>query len=180
MAGILTRSAVTTLLALSVVSLAAIRQQKTPTNSFPFKLKTSDLIGEFNIGGGLGSEKLSITEDGKFHYEEYGCLGLMGSAKGTWHLDGDTLKLTNRAQRLVPIQWGKRIYLFEEYKISKEFDRFFGGLGHGLAGFPGPIFVKKPIPAMTLGDYDADPIIPDRYLAAWNASKLKYHKKSKA
>ena len=177
------RSVTIGLLAFGVASLAAptIPQQKTSTSNYPFKLKTADLVGEFNIGG-MGAEKLSLTADGKYRYESRGCLGSDGFAKGTWHLDGDVIKFSSYddgPRRLVPIKWGKRTYLFEENKISKAFDYLFQVVGHGQDAFPGLTFVKKPIPAMTPEDYNAEPIIPDRYLTEWNASKLKFRGKNK-
>jgi hypothetical protein len=152
--------------------------QNSPTSKNSFKMKLEDLNGKFYSGDGLGhNETLIVEPNSSYNYEDHGCLGLYGSAKGQWRMDGDIMKFENRndgPQRLVPVKWGARTYLFTENKIEHQMDLLFKYLSFKPNDMHGFSYVKEPLPPLTMKDFNSEPIIPDRYMALWQQSKARY------
>src|SRR5437660_2439799 len=67
--------------------------------TLPQELKSESLSGEWYRGDGLGYNiQLMLNRDGTYHASWRGCLGLYGTARGTWTLARNIVTLTPVAE----------------------------------------------------------------------------------
>ena len=78
---------------------AATSYDALPDVSVPDLVVPSDLHGQYYAGDGLGYNLgLSLNPNGSYECTWHGCLGLYGSADGSWSLEGANLVLTPRSE----------------------------------------------------------------------------------
>lgn len=90
---------------------------------------SNEVVGSYHMGDGLGSNhSLALTKDRRFHFAEHGCLGVYDRNSGSWEWEEDVLVLkpekpkkpdehSRMDTRFIPVKWGKRIYLVDEYEM---------------------------------------------------------------
>lgn len=88
-----------------------------------------ELHGRYYYGDGLGVNcSLELDPNQHFTFKWRGCLGEYDSNLGPWKLDGDIVVLKpekpykrvgfqGMSVRFVPVKWGKRHYLVDEYEM---------------------------------------------------------------
>jgi hypothetical protein len=92
----------------------------------PFQLPDSAVTGTYYEGDGLGvNHFLTLTAGHTFLFKGHTDIGVEEVNQGRWKYDGDILVLlperansqhdwTGTATRLIPIGWGKAVYLVSE------------------------------------------------------------------
>ena len=157
-----------------------VETRPSPTQFAP-KFRPKDVAGQYFLGDGLGLNcSLLLTRDGRFKYVWTGCLGEYGRAKGTWKLEGDvvltsiqplrqtsvpptqlpqTHQLARLGRRLVPVPWGKSMYLVDENEVPA----FAASARKPLKAYGAELIFssdyKRPIP--TSGS--KEPLLPARF-----------------
>ena len=91
------------------------------------EIKASQLLGDYDLGDGLGYNlSLSLKDGGKFECQWTGCLGVYGACSGTWSIRETGLKLlpdkANGMLKNRPMD-GLRIVSFQQnYLLLQESD----------------------------------------------------------
>lgn len=87
------------------------------------------LPGDYYFGDGLGVNcSLTLTNDHYFTFRWTGCVGEYDRNQGRWEMQGDMLVLIPERPkptegfsginvRFVPVLWGKKVYLVDEYEM---------------------------------------------------------------
>lgn len=62
--------------------------------SEPLPPQALALVGKHFVGDGMGYNlELDLKADGRYYVEWQGCMGIYGTARGRWHLDGDAWEI---------------------------------------------------------------------------------------